>query len=341
MGRERGARASVVAVLLALVLPASADAALRRQVYDLRTVAGETVRVSETTTSRALRAADRRVVVLVPGTIGVSRHLYEAPFPGYDAPAILARAGFVAATMDLPGFGASTGPADGTQVTGAFAAGRLLPALRRLAERHGVQRVDVYGEAGSGTGTVLHLARHPDVIRTVSGAGVYYLRSGPVGTLLTSRAWKTLVLDTAPDGYLRTNPALYLPFFTGSPPELQAYLARRLPGRYPTGFFHEAYARRAGGPDALLDPLPGSSFTGPITDPAPAAVPAFFLQGGDDLVAAPGDTADLARDYGRTGGGRAQSLTLPGGTHFLRLDTAGRGSRSSFWRALLGWLRAH
>jgi alpha-beta hydrolase superfamily lysophospholipase len=84
---------------------------LTRTQYDVPTVAGETVRVSETTSPEALARVPRRVVVLIPGTIGVSRHLYEPPFDGYDAPAMLARAGFVALTMDLPGFGASTGPA--------------------------------------------------------------------------------------------------------------------------------------------------------------------------------------------------------------------------------------
>jgi alpha-beta hydrolase superfamily lysophospholipase len=330
----------VLLLAIGALEPAAAPAGPTRTRFDVRTVRGETVRVSETISRAALKRKDRRVIVLVPGTIGVSQHLYEPPFAGYDAAAILARAGYITVTMDLPGFGASTGPADGAQVTGAFAAARLAPALRRVARRHGVARVDVYGEAGSGTGTVLNLARRARIVRTVTGAGVYYLRSGTLGSLLTTRAWK-LLLDGSPRGYLQTNPALYPMFFTGSPPALSAYMARTLPGAYPTGFFQEAYAKRAGGPDALLDPLPGASFTGPITDPAPAKVPALFLQGGDDLVAAPGDTAALASDYGRTGDGHADAVTLPGGTHFLRLDVAGRGARSAFWRTLIGWLDAH
>jgi alpha-beta hydrolase superfamily lysophospholipase len=166
------------------------------------------------------------------------------------------------------------------------------------------------------------------------------MRSGPVGFLLTSRAWK-LVLDVQPNGYLQTNPALYLPFFVGSPVPLQLYMATNLPGSYPTGFFLELYSHRAGGPNALLDPLPGVPLTTPVVDPAPAAVPALFLQGENDLIAARRDIEVLARDYGRTGGGRADFVELPGGTHFLRLDDAARGSQSVFWRTLIDWLNAH
>jgi pimeloyl-ACP methyl ester carboxylesterase len=64
----------------------------------------------------------------------------------------------------------------------------------------------------------------------------------------------------------------------------------------------------------------------------------MFIQGAADIVAAPGDSGSLARDYGALGGGHATYVTIPGGTHLVRLDAISSGADSLFWNQLIDFL---
>lgn len=306
-----------------------------------------TVHVRETFTVRSLLRQDKRDMLMIPGTIGNAASIYEAPFEGYDMAAILARQGYFVSAIDLLGIGESSHPDDGSALNTAYSVPYVEIVAAQLAALHGVQAVDIYGEAGSGTASVIGLASRPDLVRTVTGSGMFY-RSVNVGIApLLSQGWKA-AMDAAPGHYVYFPPEAYGQFFYASPPAVLSYMQATLPYAYPTGFFYDLFACRPGGPDAP-DPPPGTILTQTVVDPTGGAVPALFIQGGDDLVALPGDSAAMAAAYGTIGGGSATAVTIAGGTHFLRFDAAGaelsHGPSQAFtseWAAtLVPWLNAH
>jgi hypothetical protein len=247
-----------------------------RVIYDLPTINGEHLTIREAFTLRSLGRRDRRVVALIPGTVGTTIQ-YDVPDADFSALEILARAGYHAAAIELPGLGGSSHPADGRVTDNEYNWSRVRPVLAELAWLHRVRRVDVYGETGSGTGLILLASRDRSITRTVSGAGLLYLQPGPVASVLLTQGWKGF-LDSLPDGYLPTDFHFYDPFFTASDPAVREYLQTNLPGFYPTGLFYELYAARPGGlgapdPDpttpiilahALVDPLPQRHCTQPL-----------------------------------------------------------------------------
>ena len=308
--------------------------------YDLPTVNGEHLAIREAFTVRSLSRHDRRVVALIPGTIGTTIQ-YDVPVEGFNALEILARAGYYAAAIELPGIGNSSHPSDGRVTNNDYNWSRVRPVLAELALIHGVRRVDVFGETGSGTGLVLLASRDRAITRTVSGAGLLYLEPGPVASVLLTQGWKSF-LDSLPTGYFPTDFHFYDPFFTASDVAVRDYLQTNLPGFYPTGLFYELFAARPGGPGAPdPDPTMPIVLAHALVDPAAGAVPALFIQGTADIVAVPGDSGSLARDYGTSGGGRARYIAIPGGTHLVRLDAISSGPDSLFWNQLIDFLDRH
>jgi hypothetical protein len=343
-----------VALLLSLVLghqdatsaffhrdPAApgADRLFRAQ-YDVPVVTPDgahyTVRVHETFTVRSLLRRDKRDMLLIPGTIGNAAAMYETPIEGYDMSAVLARQGLFVSAIDLLGVGDSSHPASGAQLNTAFSVPYVAEVAAELAILHGVPRVDIYGETGSGTASIIGLSSRPDLVRTVSGSGLFY-RSVNVGIApLLSEAWLA-VMDSSPGDYVPFPSQAYQGFFAPSPASVQAFMygapidpseppvfRGALPAFYPDGFFRDLYACRPAGPD----PAPGTILAQTVVDPSGGAVPALFLQGGSDLVALPGDSAALAADYGSVGGGHADAVTIAGGSHFVRYDASGGAEMS-------------
>ncbi|HJZ98282.1 MAG TPA: hypothetical protein VKE70_17345, partial [Candidatus Solibacter sp.] len=260
---------------------------------------------------------DRRVIVLVPGTLANGAAYYDVQvsgFEGFDAAAVLARQSFIAALPDLPGTGGSDRPEDGRAVSIETDA----MAVRAVAQTAGLvfeaPRIDIYGETGVGGNVALRLARE-SWVRTVTGSGMLYLEPGQATLVLFTPEFGAL-LDSLPGGYLPQTADQIAPFFPFTPaPVREAAVAAVLgppPGTIPTGAFYQLRAQ--------ANPTPPPFMVGPIVDPRPAVAPGFFLQGDADVVAVPGDTAHLAADYGSAGGGHAISVTLTGGSHLSRYD---------------------
>jgi hypothetical protein len=280
-----------------------------------------------------------RAVYLVPGSIG-PLEFYDSDVPGFDAGEILAQAGYVAATSNLPGVGRSSGPANGRDVDAAFLGDFYLRALEALTWV--TPRWHVYGEEGTGGNAVLLLARHPEIVRSASGGAQVYKILTPIGAAALLGPQQLAFLDAFPNGYLFPPPALYTPFFASSTPAFQTaacggvgcpgpggFLLTDAP--YPSGIFFDAIAAFS----------PGG--TGVVVDASPAVVPGFFQQGQFDFLAAsPQDSGQLAADYGTTGGGHATSAIDAGGFHFVRTDAAtGDGATSPFWVNELAFLESN
>lgn len=314
------------------------SAGIWRQDIDVHTSLGVVHTTAVYTTGARLRA-DRRVVLLVPGTLANGAGYYDvARGTGYDTAEILARAGYVAVMVDLPGTGDSFRPSDGSTANTELAAW----ALRRVMLRYAISTLapadgfDVYGETGIGTNVLLTLARE-SYVRSIVGSAVFYRRFGPfTGPTLFDPGFRAVV-QGVPGGYLPQDPSFIAAFLPFTEPALLEEVVAACVGPMPatalTGPFIELFDIDFApeGPEFVLEHA--------IVDAAPARAPALFIQGSPDPIGSEVGTAELAAVYGSTGGGDAEVVTLVGASHLMRFDAVtSDGPSSPFWSAVLGFL---
>lgn len=317
------------------------SAGIWRQEIDVHTGLGPVHTTAVYTTGARLRA-DRRVVLLVPGTLANGAGYYDvASGTGYDTAEILARAGYVAVMVDLPGTGESFRPSDGATAGTELAAW----ALRRVMLRYAISTLapadgfDVYAETGIGTSVLLTLARE-SYVRTIVGSAVFYRRFGPfTGPTLFDPGFRAVV-SGVPGGYLPQDPSFIAGFLPFTEPvlrdEVVAACLGPMPTTAPTGPFVELFAIpfTPEGPEFVL--------SHPIVDAAPARAPALFVQGSPDPIGSELGTAELEATYGTIGGGDAEVVTLVGASHLMRFDAVtSDGPTSPFWSAVLAFLAAN
>ncbi|HKQ73092.1 MAG TPA: hypothetical protein VJ810_05145 [Blastocatellia bacterium] len=149
---------------------AAQQAAVFRVNTQVITPAGRvSARLAFTLTS--LLRNDRRVIVLIPGTLANGAAYYDvqaAGFEGFNAAAVLAQQGFIVALPDLPGTGGSDRPADGRAVTIETDATAVRAVAQTAGVVFGAPKIDIYGETGVGGNVALRLARE-SWVRTVTG----------------------------------------------------------------------------------------------------------------------------------------------------------------------------
>lgn len=295
----------------------------------------------------ALLRHDRRVIVMVPGTLANGAGYYDIErtpaTEGYSAARILADENFVVVLVDLLGTGASSHPASGADL-GVEAAAR---AVRRAAlawrlRTAAVGGVDLYGETGAGFGPVLLLAREPWV-RSVVGAATFYREFGPGSAPLFDPGYRGFI-SSAPGGYVPQDPMFIGAFYAGADPAVSAIAIPATVGPapqvVPSGPFLDLFAipfTAGPGPFGILWTLEH-----PIVDARPAAAPALIIQGSPDPIGSEAGTAELVAEYGATGGGDATLVTIPGATHLMRFDAGiSDGPESVFWSTVLDYLSAH
>ena len=146
---------------------------------------------------------DRRVIVLVPGTLANGAAYYDVQAPGFDgfnAATVLARQSLIAVLPDLPGTGGSDRPADGRAVTIETDATVVRAVALTAGLVFGAPKIDIYGETGVGGNVALRLARE-SWVRTITGSGMLYLEPGPATLVLFTPEFGAL-LDSLPGGYL-------------------------------------------------------------------------------------------------------------------------------------------
>lgn len=316
----------------------TADHGFFRQELDVPTVEG-VVHTEVVFRAGAFLRHDRRVVVLIPGTLANGAAYYDiAQGTGYDAAEVIARENFFVVLVDLPGSGESFRPADGRDADIAMAARavrRVSQAYRIAVGAHG--GVDLYGETGVGTNVGLLLARETWV-RSFAASATFYLQFGPAAGQLFDPNYY-LFLDSLPTGYLPQDPAFIGFFFGAADPAIQAQAVAACVGPAPTeigtGAFYDIR-------DAGFDPLVPFRLASPIVDAAPAEAPALFIQGAPDFIGSESGTAEMVAAYGSTGGGEADLVVLPGASHLMRFDIGtSDGAASPFWSALRAFWAAH
>ena len=352
---DSGWRQQVVAAESLLLAPERSRAAtVSRDLHGI-TIDGDLMRVSLRVptaqgtiaarlwlTPRCLLQHDRRLVALMPGTLANGAGYYEvdvAGFEGFDAVALLARAGYCTLAIDLPGTGESDHPADAMDLRAADLAAAVTEVARPVARLLGVRRWDVYAETGAPTAAALLLARRTDV-RTLVISSPFYLRFGPGSAPAFDPGLRAFAVVTP---YFPIDAALIGPFFGASPAPVQSMALDAIlgpaPQAVPTGAAFNEIAEVPFDIDAATGEF---VLAFPIVDAGPARADALLLQGAPDFVGSEAGTAALAERYGASGGGYAEHVVIPGASHLMRFDAAyGNGPGSVVWAPLLAFLAAH
>lgn len=285
---------------------------------------------------------DRRVVALMPGTLANGAGYYEVAvtgFEGFDAVAVLARNGYCALAIDLPGTGGSDRPADAMDLRAADVAAAVAGVARPVSLLLGAWRWDVYAETGAPTPSALLLARRADV-RSLVVSSPFYLRFGPGSAPAFDPALRAFA---AASPYFPIDAALIGPFFGASPAPVQSEALDAIlgpaPHAVPTGTAFNEIAEVPFEVDAATGEF---VLAFPIVDAGPARADVLLLQGSPDFVGSEAGTAALAARYGETGGGYAELVVIPGASHLMRFDAGlGDGPASAVWAPVLAFLAAH
>lgn len=264
--------------------------------YHLPVGPGRTLYVTEHLTLASLFRDPARAVIFLTGPT-FRGDFWSIPVEGYDAPAMAARRGFFAFTVDYIGVGESFLPEDGSQVsylTQAAAVGKLIDFIR-LAPW--MDTVDLVGEGAYGTATAGAFAGDPERVRSIVLSGVTYRNFSPLVLPFFSPEFEAF-LRSQPNGYWEPNTFLQTLAFTPVQ-EVRDYVLATQPGTYPTG--------------------PGLQFWDfplPILDAAAAEVPALVLRGQLDPFPAAGDSEELVADWGAG----ATLVVIEGGHHVPRIE---------------------
>lgn len=280
--------------------------------YRFPVAPGQTLYVTEHFTVASLFRNPARAVVFLTGP-AFRGNFWSIPVEGYDAPAMAARRGFVAITLDYVGFGESYRPPDGSQVTYLAQVGPVRELLDFVRQARGIDAVDVVGEGAYGTAVAAAFADDPERVRSVTLSGVTYRNYNPAVLPFFSPAFEAF-LRSRPNGYWEPNTHGQTLAFTPVQ-EVRDYVLATQPGVYPTG--------------------PGLQFWDfplPIVDAAGAAVPALVLRGQFDPFPAPGDSEELVADWGAG----ATLVVVEGGHHVPRIEAP--EIASAYFEALFDFL---
>ncbi len=285
---------------------------------------------------------DRRLVALVPGTLANGAEYYEVSLPGregFNTVRVLAKSGYCALTVDLPGTGESVHPEDGMNLRSADNAQAVVSVARPVATILGIRKWDVYSETGTGSTAALLLAQRRD-LRSMVLASPCYTRYGPASAQAFDPAFRAFAAVTP---YLPLDPGL-LPLFFGAayPDVVEAAVIGLLgpaPQAIPTGVAFNEIAEIP----FTFDGVTGEFVLAePIVAAAPAKADALFFQGTPDFVCSVGGASEMTAEYGVTGGGNASLLTVPGASHLMRFDAPfSDGADSEFWSPILVFLADH
>lgn len=265
------------------------------------------------------RRGPARALLAIPATLATNL-LYDARVEGdldgsYNVLDRAARAGFVAFAVSYEGYGASTRPADGAEVTFERSLAQLARVVTWVRQRVDVPAIDLLGTSvGSslamalgGEGAPVAAGQIGHVILT---ATVYRRFSDLVSTQAFTPAFEQH-LRSLPRGTVTTEAPFYGLVTSEVAEPVRHWVAATLPGMYSTG------------PTLAAFHLP--SF-----DAKAGRAPALVFWGARDPVTTAADLDQLVAEYG----GPIRRVVIPEGGHSPFLEP----HRDQFWDEALAFL---
>lgn len=267
----------------------------------------------------ALDRSPRKAVLLMPPTL-VTSTIWNSDVitgEGFNGIDRVADANVLAYSVDYWGYGRSSKPANGLDVTRE----RMLEHAGALVEwirgNSGAPVVDIIGlslgslVAFAVGGTLSPIP--PDHVGKVVLGDVLYREASPVLKATLLGPVGCALLAGSPDGYMETNAAIYAPLNYNSEPPGLLWCMQNCPGRY------------AAGP----------TYTGcnlPVYDAATGRAPALVLFGDRDVVDLQSDVEQFVAEYG----GPVEFEIVAGGAHTMHWEAI----RDYYWSRALGFLGA-
>lgn len=266
---------------------------------------------------RALATYPRRAILMLPPTLATNA-MYDAAVPGdgsFNALERAAREGYFAYSLSYEGYGQSTHPANGSTVTAERMLQQAGQVVEWIRQNSLADKVDVFGMSiGSSIAAALGGTQSP-------------IQRSHVGkVVLTSNVYKSVTpffeqvfftpefrafLESAPNGYIMTEPAAYAPLMSEVVPSAFAWASVKLSGVYATGPTLEG-------------------FDLPVFDATRGRAPALQFWGDADPVTPLSDVAAMQADYG----GSIRLHVIPNGAHTLHLEAG----REELWRETFKFL---
>jgi pimeloyl-ACP methyl ester carboxylesterase len=280
---------------------------------------GVRLRVVEKFSGRTVVARPRRAILMLTATL-VTTAQYDTAVPGdesFDAMARLARAGFDVFSVDYEGYGGSTRPPDGRTVTAERSLEQMGVIVEWIRRNRRVAQVDLFG-ASLGSSLAMALGSEGGPVPTshigrIVLTSVVYREVTPLFQSVFFTPELRAFLESAPGGYVQTDPGAYGIILAAADPAAAAWAASAFPGTYAVGPTLEG-------------------FDLPVFDASTGRVPALQVWGDADLVTPRSDVDLFQAEWG----GRAELLVLPGGGHAPTLEPV----REAMWTGVLRFLGA-
>lgn len=278
--------------------------------YYLPVSHGATLHVIEKFSARSFE--HHRGILALTGTL-VTCDQYNVAVDGYNVLDRLAQHGYWAYCATYEGYGDSSRPADGNDVT----KDRLLDEMGDVVEwarhlRH-IGRMDMFG-ASLGSAIAFELG----------GIGSPINRAHVRRVVLTANVYKSFTPQAAaafsglfaffhiiPGGYFTTDPSFYLPLVGNTTNDVITWISNNWPGSY------------AVGPTLAGETLPPY-------EASDGRAPALQVLGGDDPITPPSDAAQFGSEYG----GSYELYNLPGAGHSPYFNPV----KEQFWSKVFDFL---
>lgn len=235
---------------------------------------------------------------MLPGTL-VTGEMYDLdtdPALRLNALTEAAEAGFFAYAVTYEGYPGSSLPEDGSTVDAERSLDHVAEIVERIRHARGIPRVDVFGTSFGASlavglaGTQSPIPTH-HVGRVVVQAMVYESVTPLFQATFFSPEVQAL-FESAPDGYIETDPSVYGLILAGADPDAVAAGNATFPDVYATGPTLEGFEL-------------------PVIDVTSGVRPVLQLWGDADLITPFEDVQAFATDYG----GPHELRVLPGAGH--------------------------
>lgn len=259
-------------------------AEVHRSDHFLAIPGGETVHVVESWSLRSKLRWPRRAAMSLSGPI-TNTDILDVEVEGYDMGARFVAEGYFHYAVDPIGYGDSSRPEDGSQLTVDTQIEPMKQVLQFARARSKASKVDMVSESTGGAVSLM-LAQWPDLVRSVTVSTILYKEISAFGAMVNGDPNFEAYLLAQPNGYVFYGD--YTPYYVWSPPEVQAWFDATQPDLYPTGPFL-----------ALIDAIQADEFPYAGYDISNVSDEVEYLVlVGNDFISTPLDAQILASELG-------------------------------------------